>query len=96
MKTIETMLKEELRRLQIIIKETNKRLEKVPKGRLRISIKKAHREYYYIDDENKQNGRYLKTKEKVLAEQIAQRDYDSSLVKSLNTRRKAIEQFLKR
>lgn len=37
MKTIETMLKEELKQLQNIIKETNKRLEKVPKGRLRIS-----------------------------------------------------------
>ena len=96
MKTIETMLNEELRRIQSIIKETNKRLEKVPKGKLRISGKKSNREYYYIDAEKKQNGRYLKIKERVLAEQIAQRDYDNSLVKSLNIRRKAIEQFLKR
>lgn len=96
MKTIETMLNEELRRIQSIIKETNKRLEKVPKGKLRISGKKSNREYYYIDAEKKQNGRYLKIKERVLAEQIAQRDYDNSLVKSLNIRRKTIEQFLKR
>lgn len=98
MKTIETMLKEELNQLQIIIKDTNKRLKNVPSGRLRVLNKKTHREYYYIEKENdgKGNGRYLKTKEKDLARKIAQRDYDNLLVKCLSERKCAIEMFLKK
>ncbi len=96
MKTIETLFTEEKKQLQSIIKETNKRLQNVPKGRLRVSNKKTHREYYYIDRENdgRSNGRYLKTNEKELASKIAQRDYDNVLVKSLTERRNAIEVFL--
>ena len=98
MKTIETMLKEEMKQLQGIIKEANKRLQNVPKGRLRVSNKKTHMEYYYIDGggEGKKNGRYLGKKEKGLAKQIAQRDYDNVLVKSLTEQRNAIECFLKK
>lgn len=98
MKTIETVLKEELKQLQDIIKDTNKRLQNVPKGRLRVSNKKTRREYYYIEDENngKENGRYLKTKEIDLARKIAQRDYDSALVRCLSERKNSIEKFLKK
>lgn len=98
MKTIETMLKEELKQLQNIIKEANKRLQNVPNGRLRVSNKKTHREYYYIENENnrKENGRYIKSKEIDLARKIAQRDYDSALVRCLSERKNSIEKFLKK
>jgi hypothetical protein len=97
MKTIETVLKEGINELKSIIIGAERRLENVPKGYLRISKKKNKVEYYYKNDEEEittENGRYMKKSERDLAKNIAQRDYDISILKKANERLKAIEIFL--
>lgn len=94
MKTIETMLKKEMKDLQKIIEGAEKRLKKTPSGYLRISKKKNKAEYYLKDDATGGNGRYLKKSEKGIAKAIAQRDYDVILLKNAKERLKSIELFL--
>ncbi len=94
MKTIETMLKKEMKELQKIIESAEKRLKNTPRGYLRILKKKNTVEYYLKDDVTGGNGRYLKKNEKDIAKAIAQRDYDVILLKNTRERLKSIELFL--
>lgn len=94
MKTVETILKKEMNELQKVMKSAEKRLKRTPKGYLRISKKKNRVEYYLRNDDTSSNGRYLKKSEKGIAKAIAQRDYDTSLLKNAKERIKVIEVFL--
>lgn len=97
MKSVETVLNEELRVLKGIVKEAKRRLESAPKGRLRIRRWKGVLEYYYkAEDEKRSNGRYLKRNEIECAKRIAQRDYDVQIVKSAEERINVISGFLKK
>lgn len=93
MKTIETILKVEHDQLKRIISESRKRLQNMPQGKLRIAKKKNSIEYYVSYEKNK-SGRYLKKKEQWMAKRIAQRDYDTSILKYATERLKIIEKFL--
>lgn len=55
MKTIETMLLEEVSQLERIATEARRRLKSAPKGRLRIMKKRGGVEYYY-KEENRNSG----------------------------------------
>lgn len=95
MKTIESKLREEMKQLEKILAEAQKRLKTAPKGHLRIAKKRGGAEYYYKSDEvSQKNGRYMKKEEAGLARRIAQRDYDLSVVKHAEERIKAINTFL--
>lgn len=103
MKSIEIALKEEKNQLQKIIEEAKRRLTNAPKGHLRISKKRRGVEYYYkeiaedsnqVEKKRSNNGRYIRKEEHELAEMIAQRDYDSCIVKYAEERVNAIEKFL--
>ncbi|MBO5336225.1 MAG: hypothetical protein J6A94_03740 [Lachnospiraceae bacterium] len=97
MKTIETVLSEEKKQIEIILSEAYARLKSAPKGHLRIAKKRTGVEYYYKGGDVKlKNGRYLKKSEEELARRIAQRDYDMRVVKQAEERRKAITIFLKK
>lgn len=95
MKRIETELRNEIYELKKIEEHARKRLQTVPDGFLRIKKKRDRVEYYLKDIKEKGgNGRYLKKSEKYIAERIAQRDYDTNVVKNAETRIKAINNFL--
>ena len=95
MKTIETILREEMKQLETIVEEAEKRLKNAPKGHLRITKKRDSVEYYYKDECSKNNnGRYMRKNETNIAQRIAQRDYDICMVKNMTERIKAIERFL--
>lgn len=145
MKSMESILKDEVKNLESIIKTTNNRLKNAPKGNLRIRVWEGRVEYYYKEgDERKEkqpeeddgkkesnsnaeninnaaninnvannsnaanrrkpgnqnkkeggkNGRYLKRSEKNLAKEIAQRDYDTRVLKNAKERMHAINTFL--
>ncbi len=95
MKTMEFILKEEMKQLKIIAEGAEKRLKTAPKGRLRIRQRQGAVEYYYKNAEYGQgNGRYMKKHEKNLAIGIAQRDYDADIVKNAEERVRAIDRFL--
>ncbi len=100
MRRMETMLKEEIIQLREEVSKAKKRLEKAPKGNLRVRKWKGVVEYYYRNkengskDESRENGRYLRKNELVFAGKLAQRDYDILFVKRAEERIKAIERFL--
>ena len=104
MKTIETALRKEMRQLEKIADEARRRLKTAPKGHLRIVKKRGGVEYYYkSDDESSRkvdkrncNGKYMKKSEAKLAKEIAQRDYDTCVVKNAEERIKVIDTFLKK
>lgn len=100
MKKIETILKEELAELKYVADRAAHRLKNVPSGTLRVRNWNGKVEYYYKNNntdnakESRSNGRYLKKNEEDLAKAIAQRDYDTMVVKKAKERMKAIEKFL--
>lgn len=94
MKTIESILRKEMCELKDVLDEAEDRLKNTPKGKLRISKKKNKVEYYLKAEDSSENGRYMKKSEVNLAKRIAQRDYDTSVVKNAEKRIRAIEKFL--
>lgn len=96
MKTIETILKIEVSKLEKVIKQTKERLRTAPKGFLRISGKGSKIEYYYKSTEiSNKNGRYIKKKDRELARRLAQRDYDVRVIETVEERIRGINNFLK-
>ena len=93
MKTIESILKREKSQLSNAIEESKKRLEKAPKGHLRISKKKGKMEYY-LKSKAYENGRYLKKSEMDIVRAIVQRDYDESVLNRAERRVKVIDTFV--
>lgn len=106
MKTVESVLREEKKQLEKIIEEAKKRLRLAPAGHLRVRAWKGVVEYYYNKTDSSSdagrlnstssNGRYLKKCEVILARNIAQRDYDTQVVKMAEERTKVISAFLKK
>lgn len=95
MKTIHSELKEEIGKLEQVIKQARERIQKSPKGYLRISKKRDGVEYYYKSEESKGgNGKYIKKKEFELAQKLAQRDYDMRIAEASEERLKSIKNFL--
>ena len=94
MKTIEMILRSELKELNGVIEEAHRKLRNVPKEHLRISHKNGKPEYYLKSTVG--NGRYLKKQDQKLAYTIAQRDYDAEVLRKATERRKAIEVFLRK
>lgn len=86
-------LLKEKSQLQHLIVQAQQRLSSAPEGILNISNHSGQIEYY--SKNNKGQKRYLRKHEKPLAQKIAQRDYDTALIKLAEERIKAIENFLK-
>jgi len=86
------LLKEQFR-LETIIKETEYRLEKAPKGRLRLSNSHNHVQYYQCVDGNK-SGDYIPKENKVLAQQLAQKAYDEKVLRLAEKRFSQIQKLV--
>ena len=102
MKTLETILKNEVKQLEKIVAATKIRLKSAPEGHLRVKKKRGAAEYYLKDvngahvNDRTYYGRYLKKSEIKLARKIAQRDYDIHVIKNAEERIKAINTFLEK
>lgn len=103
MKTMQSILKEEIKQLESIIVKAEKRLEHAPQGNLRITKKRKGVEYFYKNNEEQEEGdgirsgrkeKYIKKQERDLANAIAQRDYDMRVVKVAKERIRVIKRFL--
>lgn len=86
---LEKISKEIEERIKII----SKRLEKAPEGTLRVS-KKCNKHQFYYKTGLYQPGKYIPNKDRALAVQLAQKDYDTKLLKVLKEQKKAIENFI--
>lgn len=72
----------------------SKRLENAPEGSLRISSKWNKQQYYHKTCSDNPHGKYITVQNRPLAVRLAQKDYDTRLLKVLNEQQKAIDRFL--
>jgi len=87
------LLKEQFR-LEMIIKDTQSRLEKAPKGRLRLAKSHNHIQYYWCTDGNK-SGEYIQKENRILAQQLAQKAYDERVLQLAERRFSQIVRLVK-
>lgn len=83
--------KEEIER---VLREKESALQSAPEGTIRIVDRGRTRQYYHISNPSDTEGVYLKRKHNVLAEALAQKDYDSKLICELRDQVKTIDKIL--
>ena len=79
-------LKEHQRNLISLMRKLDREMEKAPSGRLRVSEKATHTEYYLCDEgagTSGIRGKYLGKKDERLIRALAQKDYDNRLRKEV-------------
>ncbi len=81
--------------LEKLLTETEKRITHSPEGTLRINCIKNHVQYFHRTYPSADNGVYIPKKQIALARQLAQKDYDLKLRKSVIRELKAINYYLK-
>ena len=94
---VKNILEIEAKELRKIIKDVEKRIKIVTKGKLRVAVTKKGFQYYLLDERcNSSYGTYIKKSEIQLAKEIAQSDYDAKVLKIAKARLQAIEMFLRK
>ena len=94
MQRIERILEQEIHQLESNIKFLEKRMEKSPEGRLQIGHCKGCVQYYCFSEKSettKRHGKYIKKENMILAEQLAQKDYDKRLLQQLKEKYRKIK-----
>ena len=76
------------------IEKINIRLENAPAGTLRIIKKWNKHQYYYREKPEEPLGVYIPEKDHALAVRLAQKDYDTKLIKVLKEQQTVIDRFL--
>ena len=86
----------EVRQKQLLkLKAVKERaLKKAPDGTLHIHKKKSKIDYYHREGEKKVTGRYIRKENLNLARQLAQKDYDSKILNSINKELNAIQKYI--
>lgn len=78
-----------------IQKQATKSLANAPKeGRLRVFINKGTYQYYLITEKYDTRGMYIPKKNRTIAKQLAQRDYDKTIIKHTGECISAIDKLL--
>lgn len=90
---IDELLEHRLLVLKSNVNTIRKRLNKYPKGKLKIKRVKGNT-YYCVVDENSNNQRYINVSNIKEVQNIAQRDYDLSYLKQTENEIKDIERIL--
>lgn len=88
------VLESRLSELKELLLETKKACQHTPAGRLRISQKKGHPEYYLVSKRGSLRGHYLPYKKESLICQLAQKSYDQQLLKLLQKEITALKEYL--
>ena len=92
---IAPLLEKRLSELQKLLTKKMKSYEKRPQGRIRISQKGGHPEFYLVTETGSLRGKYLPRSQKTLARQLAQKDYDVRLIKQLQKEIDTLQNYLK-
>lgn len=96
MDNLQKVLLQKQEELEQLIGKIRESLLNVPEGRLRISYCKDAVQYYQcLDDEAKRAGHYIRKKDQKLAYELAQKEYDYSLLAIAEKNLKNIKRFLK-
>lgn len=81
--------------LETEITKIKNRLEQAPEGSLHVSKKKNAYQFYLRNNSKPLIEKYITNKDRSLAVSLAQKDYDTRLLKTLREQLKVIEGFLK-
>ena len=92
--TITTHIQERLQQLEQLLIDLQKSTKFFPAGRLRISQKKNHTEFYHVTSNQEKQGTYLSHAKIKLATQLAQKDYNTRLIKLLEKEIDALQNYL--
>jgi hypothetical protein len=63
------------------IQKASREKEQFPEGHLRCSIRHGHDRYYHVTDTSSRNGIYIKKKDQILAQKLAQKEYHDEFLK---------------
>lgn len=88
-------LEKRLLELKELLLETKKSCQHAPAGRIRISQKQGHPEYYLVKEKGSLRGRYLSYKKEALICQLAQKSYNQELIEALQTEITALQNYLR-
>lgn len=87
-------LENRLTQLKQVLAVTQKHLANTPQGHLRVSQKGHNPEFYQITEPGDTHGTYIPRTKLVLARRLAQKDYDSRLIKQLKQEIRALQKYL--
>ena len=96
MEDIINLLKAREEQLQKLKTEKEKALDNVPSGTLRVNKHRNKVQYFHRTSPNDHNGVYISLKDNELACKLAQKDYDSKVLHSIEEEIKAIKAYLSR
>ncbi len=88
-------IEKRLAELQNLLFTKKKSYEKAPQGRIRISQKGGHPEFYLVTERGSLRGKYLPHSQEAFARQLAQKDYDARLIKLLQKEISALQNYMK-
>ncbi len=81
--------------LKHTLNAVKKKTENMPQGHLKVAVKSRHTEFYHLMEHGSSQGVYISKKRKALAAQLAQKDYNQKVIKTLEHEINALEQCLK-
>lgn len=91
-------LKKKEETLQFLQKQLENSIKKAPEGRLRISHKKGKPLYYHRstagDKKASGLGTYIRKKDVILAQELAQKEYEEILLKNVQNELKTVQNYL--
>ena len=87
-------LENRLTQLKQVLAVTQKHLANTPQGHLRVSQKGHNPEFYQITDPGDTLDSYIPRTKLALARRLAQKDYDSRLIKQLKQEIRALQKYL--
>ena len=90
---IRTLTKRQ-KELKELVKQKSADAETAPKGSLRVQQKKGSTEYYWRQGDDHKNGIYIKGNDIRIAKELAQRDYNTKVIRIMSHELKLMEVYL--
>ena len=91
---LEATIEMRLKKLQTILEEKEKQLKKQPHGHLRIAQRQGRNQFYHYTDAASPKGSYIRLKNISFAKALAQKDYDTQLIKIIEKEAAALQNLL--
>ena len=95
MRRIQQIIKNDLNQIKNLKAEIEKSLKKAPEGSLIVSKSKATVQFFQKEDHTQKKGKYIKKNNRKFIAQLAQKDYDQALYRTLEKREIKLEKALK-
>lgn len=81
--------------LRLVLNDLRKMIEQFPSGHLKLSQRNGRPEFYHITDQGSSLGTYIPASKKELAAQLAQKNYNTKVIKIIKCEIEALENFLR-